>query len=142
MASFDASVTRTWADGDYTFRLALAQMLELQDKTNAGPMELMSRIGSHRWRVQDLRETIRLGLIGGGLKPAEAVTLVQRYVDARPWEESVPVALDILVAAVAIPAGEPAPGKVAAEMETGASPPPPSTELVPSSASPPTSSAP
>lgn len=139
MAGFDARVTIPWADGDHVFRLALDQLLELQDKTDAGPMELMVRLRGQRWRVQDLRETIRLGLIGGGRSPAEAMVLVRRYVDGRPLLESVPVALEIIVAALTMPedAGG---GKVAAEMETGASPPPPSTDAAPSSGSGPTPS--
>lgn len=137
MGTFDARVTLTWADGDRTFRLPVAQLLELQEKTDAGPLELFLRIHSGRWRVQDLRETIRLGLVGGGAKPAEAVALVRRYVDERPLAESVPVALEVLQAAISGPEDE-APGKPAAAMETDASPPPPSMDAAPSSSSDPT----
>lgn len=137
MGTFDARVTLTWGDGEHTFRLPIAQLLELQEKTDAGPLELFLRIHSGRWRVQDLRETIRLGLVGGGMKPAEAVALVRRYVDDRPLAESVPVALEVIQAAIAGPE-DAAPGKAGAAMETGASPPPPSMDAAPSSTSDPT----
>ncbi|WP_454914983.1 gene transfer agent family protein [Xanthobacter sediminis] len=136
MAGFDARVTIPWGDGDHVFRLALEHLLELQEKTDAGPVELLLRIKGQGWRVQDLRETIRLGLIGGGKTPTEALVLVGRYVDRRPLLESVPVALEIITAALVTP--DDAPGKPAAEMETGASPPPPSTDAAPSSGSDPT----
>lgn len=134
MASFDARVMITWGDGEHAFRLAFAQLIELQDNTDAGPLELFQRIGSGRWRVMDLRETIRLGLVGGGMVPAKAVALVQRYVEQRPLAESVPVALEILTAAIAIPEDS-SPGKAEATEETGASPPPQSTDAPQSSAS-------
>lgn len=136
MAGFDARVTIPWGDGEHVFRLALAQLLELQEKTDAGPVELVARIQAHRWRVQDLRETIRLGLIGGGKTPTEALVLVSRYVDGRPLLESEPVAAEIITAALALP--DAAPGKQTAEAETGASPLPPSMGAAPSSGSAPT----
>lgn len=139
MGQFDARVTITWGDDEYVFRLALAQLLALQEKTEAGPLELFQRIGTGRWKVQDLRETIRLGLIGGGLEPAKATVLTRRYVDERPLLESVPVALEILTAALAMPESI-APGKAEAETETGASPLPPSMDAAPSSGLGPTSS--
>ena len=39
---------------------------------------------------------IRLGLVGGGMKPAEALAKVRAYVEARPPLESVPLATAIL----------------------------------------------
>lgn len=139
MAKFDGRITLPWADGEHTFRLAVAQLLELQEKTGVGPVELVQRIRMHRWMVQDLRETIRLGLIGGGLPPAHAVVLVQRYVDERPLLESEPVALEILTAAL-VPPEEATGGKEGAEMETGACPPSPSMDGAPQSGLDPTSS--
>lgn len=141
MAAFDARVTIAWGDGDHVFRLALAQLIELQEKADAGPLELYQRISRGHWRVQDLRETIRLGLIGGGLDPAKALVLVKRYTDERPLLESVPVALEIITAALAMPE-TPDTGKAEAVTETGVSPPPPSTDAAPSSGSDQTTSEP
>lgn len=137
MAGFDATITRAWADGDHAFRLGLAQLLELQEKTDAGPLELAMRLRAGRCRAQDPRETIRLGLIGAGATPHTALALVARYVDARPLLESVPLALDIITAALALPEDADR-GKAPAETGMGASPLPPSSAPAPSSASPPT----
>lgn len=126
--SRDASITFDWADGTQTFRLALGQLRELQEKTNAGPMELLRRIDSGSWRIDDLRETIRIGLIGGGMKPADALALVKNYVDARPLQESVFPAQYILMAALfgteeeTLGKEKPAETKPGAEMTASASP--------------------
>lgn len=79
--SSDGSVSLAWADGDYRFRLPIGQLRELQDKCGAGPQEIYSRLMDGTWRVDDLRETIRLGLIGGGVDPVRALALVRNYVD-------------------------------------------------------------
>lgn len=139
MASFDARHTMVFGDGEYAFRLAIAQLLELQELTKSGPLELYDRLRGRDWRVQDIREPIRLGLIGAGMAPTDAVRLVQRYVEQRPLLESVPVAAIVVMRALAMPEDLHA-GKTEAVTETGASPPPPSTGPVPSSGSDPTSS--
>lgn len=70
-----------WGGEDRRFRLAIGQLRELQDRTNAGPLELLKRLQDGTWRVDDARDTLRLGLIGGGMKPDEAAKLVRQYVD-------------------------------------------------------------
>lgn len=65
------------------------------------------------WRVEDVRETIRLGLIGAGMTPTDAFGLVTRYVDdlARsPLVDNVGIAAAILHHALTAPEGE-KPGK-------------------------------
>lgn len=98
--SADASITEPWGDGEYRFRLAIGQLRELQDKTGVGPPELFFRLGSSTWRVDDIRETIRLGLIGGGMTPVHALTRIIQYVDARPLMENVGIATRIIGAAL------------------------------------------
>lgn len=98
--SRSASIPLIFGDGEYTFRLAIGQLNELDEKCDAGPMEQMARLQGGTWRLKDLRETIRLGLIGGGLAPADAFRMVRRYVDDRPLAESVPIAQAVLYAAV------------------------------------------
>lgn len=99
-SAMTAEVVFAWADKHYTFRLPVAQLLELQELTDQGPYELLNRMRDSRWRVQDIRETIRLGLIGGGLAPDQAAIMVRRYVDQRPLAENIPACLMILTAAV------------------------------------------
>lgn len=109
--SRSAKVAFDWADGTHEFRLAVAQIEELQEKTSCGPYALLQRIASGTWMLGDVRETIRLGLIGGGMKPVDALRLVRDYVDERPLLESVAPARTILMAALmGAPDGE-KPGK-------------------------------
>lgn len=96
----DASITLEWADGTHTFRLAWGQLGELQDKCDAGPYVVLQRLVSGTWKIQDIAETIRLGLIGGGKTPVEALKLVRTYVEQRPPMESLLTAQAVLSAAV------------------------------------------
>lgn len=105
-----AEVTFAWGDGTHTFRLPVDSVLELQEKTDAGPYVLLDRFRNQTWRVQDLRETIRIALIGGGMVPMKALALVTRYVDKRPLAENVPACLMIMTACVLGVPGD-APGK-------------------------------
>lgn len=99
--SADGRVTVAWGDSPaMTFRLAIAQIAELEEKCGLGIAALHRRVASGDWYARDLVETIRLGLIGGGALPVPALKLVARYVEARPLMESVPVATLILVAAL------------------------------------------
>lgn len=125
-------VTLVWADGEHPFRLKLGQIVELQEKCDAGPHMIYMRVENGMWRVNDLRETIRLGLIGGGMKPDQATKLVRTYVDERPLLESRETALAILGAALVGPEGlsakkDQAAGENPEPVETAASPSPPST---------------
>lgn len=100
MASIDAQVTLKWANGRHTFRLGWGELIMLQEECNAGPFEILMRFSRGNWRVQEISNVIRLGLIGGGLPPAEALTLVEKYVEARPPLENLVFARGILGVAV------------------------------------------
>ena len=135
--SRDGSCSFDWADGEHRFRIGLGEARELQEKTGCGPYFLQARMASGDWRVDDVRETIRLGLIGGGMEPIKALALVKAYVDERPLSLSnLPCARSILMAGfTAAPDGE-KPGKRGAararsnppNSQTDGSPLPPSTE--------------
>lgn len=80
-----AEIELTWADGTYLFALKLKQIEELQRLCGAGLGEIAQRLlVERRWRVCDVVETIRLGLIGGGLPAVRARELVDTYVDGHP----------------------------------------------------------
>lgn len=98
--SRSAKVSLLFGDGKHDFALKIGQLEELQEKTDAGPEELYDRIGAGRWRVADIRETLRLGLIGAGMAPIEALVLVDRYADAGALAQWKTVAQSILAAAL------------------------------------------
>lgn len=88
-------LTLPFADGTYPFRIGAGEMRELQRICDAGPLELYRRLLSGNWRVDDVTQTIRLGLIGARRKgqkarvrdmdvevsDAEALRLVETYID-------------------------------------------------------------
>jgi hypothetical protein len=109
--SRDARIGLDFADGTYSFRLGWGELAELQEKTDAGPYVVLHRLHSHQWRIEDISNVIRLGLIGGGMEPTDALKKVRIYVEARPPLESHPFAVAILAAgllgAPEEPVGEP-----------------------------------
>lgn len=132
--SSDASVTFDWADGTYRFALLLGQIRELEENRKTGARRILLKLRSGDEDFDDIRETIRLGLIGGGLKPPEALKLVKRYVDERPRGENLMPAMLILQAHIIGNPDDPV-GKAPAERgaketptTTNVSPSPQSTE--------------
>lgn len=114
-----------FADGAYWFALPLAQIDELQRKCGAGIGTIFSRVmrgasrigddiilapGSSDFYALDLIETIRQGLIGGGLgtvngqevrvSPPLADRLITNYVLTQPMVRSWEQAISILAAVI------------------------------------------
>jgi hypothetical protein len=98
--SRSAQIELDWADGTYPFRLAWGQLAELQEKCDAGPYVVLQRLQNGTWRLSDIADTIRLGLIGGNMTPADALKKVRAYVEDRPPMENVIFAQVILSAAL------------------------------------------
>lgn len=121
--SRSGGVDLTWGDGQHTFRLAIGQLRDLEEKTKVGPFELFERLRLNRWKVDDLAHVLRVGLIGGGMPAPQAVDLVTRHIDEWPLIESAMVAQAVLLAALvgseADPAGK---GQAVAAESAGASP--------------------
>jgi len=91
-----APQTAFFGDAEYPFRLSPALIIELEHKTGAGIGTLCSRIFNRQFAQADIHETIRLALIGGGLKPERAAALIASYAVDRPLSETHPIAVAIL----------------------------------------------
>lgn len=86
-----------WPGGEHDFALPLGQLRALQEHTGAGPQEVFRRLTDGSWRVDDLVEVIRLGLIGAGsMDQAEAGPEVTRLFGLHPLASFVPVARVIM----------------------------------------------
>lgn len=96
----DARITEAFGDATYDFRLAYGQLVMLQEARDTGPMVLFAQLQAGAWRVEDIREIIRCGLIGGGMAPSKAVKMVEMYVEGRPPMENYPLAVKILGAGI------------------------------------------
>lgn len=101
--SADGSISLIWGGDERRFRLAIGQLRELQETVNKnrgahpiGPWTLWKLVSAGDAWPDELREVIRLGLIGGGTRLELVPGLVKRYVDERPLLESRPVAQAIL----------------------------------------------
>lgn len=94
------TINIVWGDGEHTFRLPIEQLEEHGEKLNRGPLAVLRRLDSGDWEPREIYETVRLGLIGGGMAPVAALGLARRYCLDRPLTESLPVATAVLGAAL------------------------------------------
>lgn len=115
--SADGAITLDWAGEARKFRLAIGQLRELQEAVNRpraaigapliGPRTLLALLsGGDAW-PDEIREVVRLGLIGGGMPIDRVPGLVKRYIDERPLLESASVAQVILLVALVGAQGDP-----------------------------------
>ena len=71
-----------WVNGRDKFNIArLEYVLNLEAKTGWGFAEILKRLEDGTWNYQSVRETIRLGLMGGGKTEIEAQSITIRWVD-------------------------------------------------------------
>jgi hypothetical protein len=102
-----------FADGVYNFKLTLHGIKEIQDKCGCGIGAVWKRLHASRlnfmgedhglpqeaeWRIEDILEPIRQGLIGGGegevdgepvkVNSIQANKLIERYVMDQPLQSS------------------------------------------------------
>ena len=92
----DISFRAFFGDAERDFALTDAMVTELEAKTQTGIGALYLRIVGSQFRLTDLTEIIRLGLIGAGTNPEEAARLVRTYGENRPLDEVFPLALSII----------------------------------------------
>jgi Phage tail tube protein, GTA-gp10 len=117
--AINGEVELTWGDGEHKFNIAkLKCILELEDKCGVGVAEIYQRISTGKWKYNDIRETLRLGLIGAGMTPDKALRLINRYCDDRPWTESLLTAQAVLIGAMVGVPGDDFEKKTAADRST------------------------
>lgn len=137
--SRDGSIELPFAGDMYQFRVAWGELEQLQESRNCGPYVLLDRLLSGRWVVQDIAEVIRVGLVGGGMDPAKARSLVDEHVKGKPPIHHLVIAQKVLGAGV-VGAPEEEVGKKSEAASQGTASPssrtessdlPPSTETAP-----------
>lgn len=118
------------------FKLAWRELMKIQEACDAGPYVVLDRLVSGRWRLQDISEVIKWGLIGGGMPQGDALKLVETEVEARPPLENLAIAQTVLGAGVVGTAEEEVGkkseaakrGRRKSRSQTGSSDLPPSSE--------------
>lgn len=98
----------TWVGGEHAFALKIGQLRALQQACDAGPEQILSRIWAGEWRVDDLAEVIRLGLVGGGdVAAKDAGQLVTGLMEKHPLMQFKPIAQAVLMDALIGDDGDP-----------------------------------
>ena len=85
-----------FGDGDHDFRLEPDLIVELERVTGAGIGGLSRRFFVGDFSFTELTQVLRLGLIGGGMKPEEAHSLVTTYAARMSVTELYAVALPVI----------------------------------------------
>lgn len=88
--------TAFFGDGEHVFALTDDMITELERLSDLGIGALYLRAVNMQFKLADLVEVIRLGLIGGGTTPERAAQLTGTYARNRPIDELYPLAFDIL----------------------------------------------
>lgn len=106
--SADGTITLVWGDGENKFRFAIGEFRELQEKINGrrmaigaplvGPMALLKLLQASDAWPDDIRDVLRIGLTGAGMKPPEAHRKLLQYFDRKPPLESMLTAYAVLLA--------------------------------------------
>ena len=89
-----------WLGGEHEFALDIGGLRALQTACDAGPQQILNRVATGTWRVDDLFQTIRLGLVGGGMAAGEATRLTEATFKSHALMQFRPTAQAILVAAL------------------------------------------
>jgi hypothetical protein len=70
-----------WAGGEHSFRLGIGELRAIEQRSDAGCAVVLMRLLSQQWKIDDVINPIRLGLIGGGLPERDAQTAVDKALD-------------------------------------------------------------
>ena len=90
------SHTAFFGDGEHVFTLTDDMIAELERIADLGIGALYLRAANMQFKLAELIEVIRLGLIGGGTSPSRAAQLVDTYARNQPVDDLYPLAMDVL----------------------------------------------
>lgn len=110
------SIELAWGSGLQVFKFGLGQFRALQENVNRrrlaigapllGPMDLLEALKAKNVWPDDLRDILRLGLIGGGMSARDAHLEMTQSFDETPPIEHMKPAIAVLLAGLV---GPPAP---------------------------------
>lgn len=96
MANRSGKISLPFGNDTHVFKLGYGQLKELQDAVDAGPFVIFDSLLKNTWKIEYIRETIRCGLVGGGMSGIDAIRMVKTYVED---VESYPLQPNVLIAA-------------------------------------------
>lgn len=95
----DTAITRPFAGSIRTFDLTYPLALDFEREQRKSLYATFRAAMTNDWRIRDMREVIRLALIGGGANATDAEQMVEDHVKAAPIATHARLAIDILEAA-------------------------------------------
>lgn len=101
------SIEMVWGSGLQTFKFGMGQFRALQENVNrrrlaigaplVGPMDMVEALKAKNVWPDDLRDILRLGLIGGGMASRDAhLEMTQSFDDSPPFEHMKPALIVLL----------------------------------------------
>ncbi|WP_347139433.1 gene transfer agent family protein [Paracoccus sp. SSK6] len=98
-------IVLNWAGGEHPFLLRIGEMIALEKACGSGIAPVFARLrssltGAPTWHVADITETLRLGMIGGGIPRQEAQEIVSVTVDRVGLMALAPTAMSVLFASL------------------------------------------
>lgn len=84
----------------FPLELKIKELRLLQASLDSGPSAILTRLQYGEWKVDDIIETVRLGLIGGGMGHQEAKRLTEEYVCQGYLLQYLPHAIKVLMASL------------------------------------------
>lgn len=82
------------------FRLGIDELLAVEDACKSAVADIRSRLALKRWWISDVREPLRLGLLGGGMEPEKVRKLIDEHVAPGRIERHAMTALIVVNAAL------------------------------------------
>lgn len=101
------ALTLRWPGGEHAFRLGLGELRIIQQRTDCGPEYILKKIEHGLWTVDELREVLRNGLIGGGMAPVDALKAVDKAFEDTPMIEFKIPAMTLMAASLFGPEDDP-----------------------------------
>lgn len=95
-----ASIVRFVYDDEYELCLNIGALIKLSKARECGPPIIMTRLGEGAWFVDDVRDTIRFALEGGGMPPAAAKKFAEKAVQSGYLSQYQVIAFEALYAAI------------------------------------------
>lgn len=107
--STDGSIDWFFGDAMQKFRMGIGEFRELQEKINGrrhavgfpviGPKTLGALLRENDAWPDDVRDILRIGLVGAGMKPADAHRMLVLHFDQSPPAENYLIAYMVLISA-------------------------------------------
>lgn len=86
------AITLNWPGGEHDFKLTIGELRALDDRCHEGVYAAWVRLRAGLPRIDDVQETVRLGLIGGGMEAKAAGVLVAKVEEAQGIGPLIPIA--------------------------------------------------